>query len=130
MLADDWLIAVFIFGAVVVAMIGAGWKQLLEHQRRKLAMEVIKAAIEAGKEPPPIVYQELSSAERAKSPWGEVIVFSALGFGFWIAYANADSDDRTAFLVVAATMTVTALGCLALALMRPDRGGGKDDDAA
>ena len=35
---------------------------------------------------------------------------------------------RVPFLVVAATMTVTALGCLALAIMRPD-GGGKDDDA-
>ncbi len=126
---ENWMVALFIFGAVTVAMIGAGWSQLLEHHRRKQAMDVIKAAIEAGREAPPIVYEQLAKAGQSKPPWGEVVVFSGLGFGFWIAFANADGDDRTAFLVVAATMTVTALGCLALAIMRPDRDGGKDDES-
>lgn len=121
-----WMVALFIFGAVAVTMIGAGWAQLLEHNRRKQAMEVIKAAMEAGREPPQIVYDQLKAANTQKPPWSEVVVFTALGFGFWIAFANADGDNRTAFLVVAATMTVTAIGCLALAIMRP---GGKDDDA-
>lgn len=125
---DPWLVAFFIFGAVTVSMIGAGWSQLLEHNRRKQAMEVIKAAMEAGREPPQIVYDQLGKGGQ-KPPWGEVVVFTALGFGFWIGFANADGEDRTAFLVVAATMTVTALGCLALAIMRPG-GRGKDDDAA
>jgi hypothetical protein len=126
---ENWMVALFIFGAVTIAMIGAGWAQFLEHQRRKQAMDVIKAAIEAGKEAPPIIYEQLSKAGQTKPPWSEVVVFGALGFGFWIAFANADGDNRTAFLVVAATMTVTALGCLALAITRPDRGGAKDDDA-
>jgi hypothetical protein len=126
---ENWLVALFIFGAVAIAMIGAGWAQYLEHQQRKQAMDVIKAAIEAGKEAPPIVYEQLAQAGQSKPPWGEVVVFSALGFGFWIAFANADGDSRNAFLVVASTMTVTALGCLALAIMRPGRGG-KDDESA
>jgi hypothetical protein len=109
-------------------MIGQGFASLLEHQRRKQAMDVIKAAIEAGKEAPPIVYEQLRAKGTGQAPWSEVVVFTALSFGFWLAYGTADeSGERTAFLVVAATMTVTALGCLGLALMRP--GGRKDDDA-
>lgn len=126
---EKWVVAAFIFGAVAVAMIGAAWAQWLEHQRRSQAMDVIKAAIEAGREPPAIVYEQIKKAGQTKPPWGEVVVFSGLGFGFWTAYANAAPDDKIQFLVVAATMTVTALGCLALAIMRPD-GGGKDDESA
>ncbi|MEZ5961553.1 MAG: hypothetical protein R3C30_14185 [Hyphomonadaceae bacterium] len=124
---DNWMVALFIFGAIAVSMLGAGWSQWLEHKRRSQAMDVIKAALEAGKEPPAVVYEQLNKSNQNKPPWSEVVVFSALGFGFWIAFANADGDNRTAFLVVASTMTVTALGCLALAIMRP--GVGKDDDA-
>lgn len=127
--AEDWMVALFIFGAVAVGMLGAGWSQWLEHKRRSQAMDVIKAALEAGKEPPAIVYEQIAQAGKSKPPWSEVVVFSALGFGFWIAYANANPDDKTAYLVIAATMTVTALGCLALAIMRPgDRG--QDDESA
>jgi alpha/beta superfamily hydrolase len=126
---EQWMVALFIFGAVVAAMIGQGWMSMLEHQRRKQAMEVIKAALEAGKEAPPIIYEQLrDQGLTGKAPWSEVVVFTALSFGFWVAYGTADeASERTAFLVVAATMTVTALGCLGLALMRP--GARKDDDA-
>lgn len=126
---EEWMVALLIFGAVTVGMLGQGFVSYLEHQRRKQAMEVIKAAIEAGKEPPQILYDQIGKTNQSKPPWGEVVVFTALGFGFWIAYANAAPEDKTPFLVVAATMTVTALGCLGLAIMRPDRGGGKDDAA-
>jgi hypothetical protein len=122
---EDWKIALFIFGAVTIAMVGQGWMSLLEHNRRKQAMEVIKAALQAGREAPPVVYEQLR-ANRSKPPWAEVVVFTALGFGFWIAFSQADGDQRTAYLVVAATMTVTALGCLGLAIMRP--GDPKDSD--
>jgi hypothetical protein len=125
---EDWMVALFIFGAIAVSMLAAGWTQWLEHKRRSQAMDIIKIALEAGKEPPPVIYEQIDKAGRAKPPWGEVVVFSALGFGFWIAYADAPADDKTAYLVIAATMTVTALGCLALAIMRP--GGGKDDESA
>ncbi len=124
---DPWMVAFFIFAAVTISMIGAGWAQYLEHQRRKQAMDVIKAAMEAGRDPPQIIYDQLSKSG-GKPPWSEVVVFTALGFGFWIAFSQADGDSRTAFLVVASTMTVTALGCLALAIMRPG-GGGKDDES-
>ncbi len=127
---SDWGVAAFIFGAVTLAMIGQGWVSLLEHQRRKQAMDIIKTALEAGKEAPPIVYEQLRKDGQGKAPWSEVVIFTALGFGFWIAYANAPADDRLPYLVVAATMTVTALGCLGLAVMRPGRGSSKDDDVA
>jgi hypothetical protein len=125
---EHWMVALFIFAAVTVGMIGAGWSQWLEHKRRSQAMDVIKAALEAGKEPPAMVYEQIAKPSQSKPPWSEVVVFSALGFGFWIAYANAEANAKTAFLVVAATMTVTALGCLALAILRPDRGRDKDDE--
>jgi hypothetical protein len=125
---ERWMVAAFIFASVSVGMLGAGWAQWLEHKRRTQAMDVIKAALEAGKEPPAIVYEQINKAGQSKPPWGEVIVFSALGFGFWIAYGNAAAEDKTPFMVVAATMTVTALACLALAIMRPDRNG-KDDES-
>jgi hypothetical protein len=126
---ERWMVAAFIFAAISVGMLGAGWAQWLEHKRRTQAMDIIKAALEAGKEPPAIVYEQIQKAGQSKPPWGEVVVFSGLGFGFWIAYANAADDDKTPFLVIAATMTVTAMGCLALAIMRPDRSG-KDDESA
>jgi hypothetical protein len=126
---ERWMVAAFIFAAISVGMLGAGWAQWLEHKRSTKAMVIIKAALEAGKEPPAIVYEQIQKAGQSKPPWGEVVVFSGLGFGFWIAYANAAADDKTPFLVIAATMTVTAMGCLALAIMRPDRGG-KDDESA
>jgi hypothetical protein len=125
---ENWMVAAFILLTITIGMLGAGWAQWLEHKRRSQAMDVIKAALEAGKEPPAIVYEQIDKAGQSKPPWGEVVVFTAVGFGFWIAYADAAPEDKTAYLVVAATMTVTAIGCLALAIMRPGRGG-KDDDA-
>ena len=124
---DEGRVAAFIFAAVAVAMIGQGWMSLLEHQRRKQAMDVIKAVLQAGKEAPPIIYEQLRSAGRSKPPWSEVVVFTALGFGFWIAYANAEGDQRISFLVVAAIMTITALGCLGLAIMRPGEPKDRND---
>jgi hypothetical protein len=124
---ERWMVAAFIFASISVGMLGAGWAQWLEYKRRSQAMDVIKAALEAGKEPPAILYEQIDKAKESKPPWGEVVAFSALGFGFWVAYANAAADDKTPFLVIAATMTVTALGCLALAIMRPDRGGNNDE---
>ena len=126
---EDWMVALFIFAAVAVGMIGAGWSQWLEHRRRSQAMDVIKAALEAGKEPPAVLYDQIAKTGQSKPPWTEVIVFGALGFGFWIAYAQAQPDDKLAYLVVASTMSLTSLICLAIALMRPGRGGDKDDDA-
>lgn len=127
---ENWMVALLIFGAVTVGMVGAGWAQWLEHKRRSQAMDVIKAALDAGKDPPAIVYEQIAKAGQSKPPWSEVVVFSALGFGFWIAFANADAEQRIPFLVIASTMTVTALGCLALAIMRPGGDSDKNPDDA
>ena len=126
---DNWMVALFIFGAVAVSMLGAGWSQWLEHKRRSQAMDLIKAALEAGKEPPAIVYEQIKKTNQSKPPWSEVVIFTALSFGFWLGFANAEGDSRTSFMVVASTMTLTALGCLALAIMHPG-GGDKDDESA
>jgi|GEM_PF-2156437 len=122
-------IVIFVVGIVVISMLGAAWSQWLEHKQRSQALEVIKAALQAGKEPPAVVYEQFAKAGQAKAPWGEVVVFTALGFGFWIAYAQTPPEEQMPYLVIASTMTVTALGCLGLALMRPG-GGSKDDDDA
>jgi ABC-type siderophore export system fused ATPase/permease subunit len=122
---DTWALIFVVFGAVTIAMIATGWAQLLEHNRRKQAMDIIKTAIEQGKEAPPVIYEQLANASRQKAPWSEVVIFTALSIGFWIAASQTADDLHLAFTVVASTMTVTALGCLALGLMRP---GAKRDD--
>jgi len=119
---ENWAVALFIFAAVAVGMIGQGWVSYLEHQRRTQTLELIKAMLAAGKDPPRQLYEQLGAANQTKAPWGEVFIFTALAFGFWLAFAYADEGRRTAFLVVAASLSVTALGCLVLALARP---GGK-----
>ncbi len=114
-------IALMIFGAVTIGMIAQGWVSMLEHQRRRETLEVIKAALQAGREPPPQLYDMLRQDSTPKAPWSEALVFSALSFGFWLAFAFSEDDRRTVFLVIAATMTVTALACLALAIWGPAR---------
>jgi len=115
---EKWAVALLIFGAVAIAMIGQGWVSLLEHRRRRQAMDVIKAAIEHGKEAPPVIYEQLRRPEDPRSPWTEVIVFTTLSAGFWFAVSQSEGDQRLVFLFVAATMSVTALVCFALALVR------------
>jgi len=126
---EDWMVGLLIFAAIAIAMLGAGWSQFLEYKRRSQAMDVIKAVIEAGKEPAPILYEQLAKAGQSKPPWTEVVIFTALGVAFWIAYAQGAPDDKVSYLVIAASMSVTAIGCLVLAIMHPDRKRGRDDDA-
>ncbi len=126
---EQGIVAALIVLAVCVGMAGQAWASWLEHKRRSQAMDVIKAAIEAGREPPPQLYEHIERADLLgnKRPWTEIVLFGALGVGFWIAYANAAADQRTAFLVIAGTMTATSVGCLALALFRPGQDR-RDDD--
>ncbi|MBI3438202.1 MAG: hypothetical protein HY054_06060 [Proteobacteria bacterium] len=116
---ENWAIALFIFGAVTVGMLGQGWVSLLEHQRRTQTLDLIKALLAAGKDPPQQLYDQLTQSNQPKAPWTEVVVFSALSFGFWLAFFYSEGGRRTAFLVVAASLTVTAIGCIVLALTRP-----------
>lgn len=141
---EKWLVALFVTGVVAIAMIGQGWVSWLEHKRRSKAMDVIQAALEAGREVPPQLYDQLSGGADSgmgatsglgfsgKSPWSEVAVFAALSVAFWIAFAFSEGQQRVAFLVVAATMSVTGLGYLAYALFarRVSRNARGADDAA
>lgn len=123
---DNVYIMAFIFGAVAVGMIGQGWASLLEHQRRRQTLDVIKAALQAGKEPPPELYALLKKESAPRASWGEAFVFGVLALGFWLAFAFLGEERRIAFFVIAATMTVTSLGSLAFALMKPGRS--RDDE--
>ena len=126
------VILVIVLTAVLTAAGGAAWGQWLDHRRRVAVMEVIKAAMAAGKEPPREVLDEIVRAGQREAPWSAVIAFTALAFGFWIAWGRTGGgDESTAFLVVAVTMTVTAAGLLMLSLMSHSGGAKKsgDDDA-
>jgi hypothetical protein len=121
-------IAALIAGAIAVGMIAQGWVSLLEHQRRRQTLDVIKAALQAGKDPPAELYALLRENSAPRAPWGEAFVFGVLSVGFWLAFALLGDEQRMAFLVVAATMTLTAVGCLALAIFKVTRS--RDDERA
>jgi len=123
------VILVIVVTAVVTAALGAAWAQMLEYRRRAAAMEVIKAAIVAGREPPREVLNELTGSGAGQgSQWSVVVAFTALSVGFWIAWWRTQNQEvATAFLVVAATMTVTAAGCALLALTS-SRGAAHPED--
>lgn len=122
---NNLLLMLLIFGAIAVGMIAQGWVSFLEHQRRRATLDVIKAAIQAGREPPPELYALLRKDSVPRAPWGEAFVFGVLAIGFWLAFALLADERRMAFLVIAITMTVTSLGSLAFAILRP--GGSRDD---
>jgi hypothetical protein len=117
---EQWIVALLILAAITVAMIGQGWVSFLEHHRRKQAMDVIKAAIEAGKDVPQEIYDQLNVATgpTGQEPWTEVVIFTALSVGFAVGFATSDGERQMAFLAITAAMMVTAVGCLILALMR------------
>jgi hypothetical protein len=129
---ESTIVAAFLFGAVAVALVAQAWVSWLEHQRRSKALDVIKAAIEAGREPPQQLFDQLEPEPYAnlglsKRPWGEGVLFATLAIGFWVASGLADAgDQRDKFMLVAAVMSAAAAGCFALAIFRP--GQRKHDD--
>lgn len=126
------LVVFFILFAVTIGVGAQAWTSWLEHKRRTRALDVIKAAIEAGREPPQQLYDQLSgdsgpynSLGLSKRPWAESVIFAAVAMGFWVAFMNASGEDQEKFLLVATIMSVSALGCLALAAFPP---GQRRDD--
>jgi len=128
-LMDQSTIAIFILGAIVIGVGGQAWVSWLDHQRRMKALDVIKAAMDAGREPPAVVYEQIEgnayvNMGLSKRPWAEAITFGALGIGFGIAFAlDPPANDR--FLVIAIVMIAVSIGCFALAIFRP--GQQRDD---
>ncbi len=126
---DRGIVALVVVAVASLALLAQAWNSWLEHRRRAQAMDVIKAALEAGKDPPPALYELLAEPPAAqRPPWTEAVVFSALGIGFWIAYFVSAAEERAPFLVIAASMSVTAIGCLALAVFRPGQSRRRRDD--
>jgi hypothetical protein len=122
---DRWMVAAFIFAAIAVGMGAQAWVSWLDHQRRSKALDVIKAAIEAGREPPKELYAQLEHNAYggmgfSKRPWGEAVIFGAVGIGFWIMFGfTAPGDARDKALFIAALMSAFSVGCLALAIFAP-----------
>lgn len=128
---ESWMVAIFIFAAVAVGMAGQAWASWLEHKRRTQAMDVIKTALQAGREPARELYDVVGGrgGER-KPPWSEVVVFAALGAAFWVAWFVGDEGQKWRFLVIAVSMSVAAVGCLAYALWKGRQlQRGRPDDA-
>ena len=122
---DRWEVALLIVIGVAIGMGAQAWSSWLDHQRRTKTLDVIKASLEAGREPPRELYAQLeqnayAGAGLSKRPWAEAVIFGAVGVGFWIMFALADpSDQRDKFLFVAAIMSAFAIGCVALAIFTP-----------
>lgn len=128
---DRTIVALIIFAAIAIGVAAQAWVSWLDHQRRTKALDVIKAALEAGKEPPPQLYEQLEqnpygSMGMSKRPWGEAVIFGAVAAGFWIMFGFAEPGDaREKMMLVASIMSAFAAGCLALAMFTP---GQKRDD--
>lgn len=122
---DRWEVAALILAAVVVGMGSQAWVSWLDHKRRSKALDVIKAAIEAGREPPKQLFEQLESNAYAsvgfsKRPWAEAVIFGAVGAGFWIMFGVTEPGEaRDKFLFVAAIMSAVSIGCVALAMFTP-----------
>lgn len=119
------MVAAFILAAVVIGVSAQAWVSWLDHKRRTKTLDVIKSAMEAGREPPRELYAQLEAGPYASlglsnRPWGEAAVFAAVAIGFWIAFgAQPEGDQREKLLFVAAFMSAMSIGCAALALFRP-----------
>lgn len=123
---ERWMVAAFIFAAVSIGVIAQAWVSWLDHQRRSKALDVIKAAMEAGREPPQQVYDMLEHNEYAsmgfsRRPWAEAVIFAAVAIGFWVAYGVETGDSRGKYLFIAAFMSAASVGCAALALFNSGR---------
>jgi hypothetical protein len=101
---------------VLIVVLASSW---MEHRRRMAALELIKAAYAAGKEPPPELISEILNGgqrpaeARTGDPWGGVIVFAALGVAFTIAAAGKwmqqpSADEVSVFAGVGIAMLLAA----------------------
>lgn len=116
---ERWIVVALVMVAVTVGVLGQAWVSWLQHRRRMRTMDLIQASLDAGREPSEHLYDEIAhDRSGAAPPVAEVVIFSALATGFWIAWFNAEGDERVPFLSVAAAMTITAVGSLLLVILR------------
>ncbi|MGD9967720.1 MAG: hypothetical protein AB7T59_14455 [Hyphomonadaceae bacterium] len=121
---DFWWLMFPVFG-MCIAVIG----MFQAENRSRQVMDLIKSYVEQGKEVPPELLkmaQERSDyqmdvgvpAKRNDSAW-TFVVFLALSAGFGVGYWWArDEEWAFAFLIVAVTMGVLAVGALVIALVQ------------
>ncbi|MCR6643985.1 MAG: hypothetical protein NVV62_05405 [Terricaulis sp.] len=117
-----WWLIFPIFG-MAMAFQGAGQSE----KRQRRTLDLIRSYVEQGKEPPP---ELLKLAQKSDDDWGmggvgggggqnssawTFVVFAALAAGFGTGYWFVRAEDFAfAFLIVAVTMGVLALGALGI----------------
>lgn len=121
-LSDFWWLIFPIFG-MYMAVQGSSHQQ----RRTQDAIALIKSYTDQGKEPPPELLQSISKSLEAGGEDGSgegkngaawtFIIFLALAAGFGSAwYVNLAEDFNWAFLAVAITMGVMAVGAFFILL--------------
>ncbi|HYD86569.1 MAG TPA: hypothetical protein VEA80_03775 [Vitreimonas sp.] len=120
---DYWWLMFPVFG-MIIALIG----MFQAEGRNRKVMDLIKAYVDQGKEPPPELLKLAgensdydmsfqSPKPRHSSAWS-FVVFLALAAGFSVGYWFVRTEDYAfAFAIVAVTMGVMALGALLLLLL-------------
>jgi hypothetical protein len=117
---DFWWLMFPIFG------MGMGlWGMSSSERRSRDVMNVIKSYVDQGKEVPPELLRMAQSDWQAppnqgtpqQSTWWSFFTFAALAAGFTVGWWFVRAEMWSfAFLVVAVTMGVLALGALVIAL--------------
>ncbi|MGD9981022.1 MAG: hypothetical protein AB7H66_07140 [Hyphomonadaceae bacterium] len=121
---DFWWLMFPVFG-MFIAVIG----MFQAESRSRQVMTLIKSYVDQGKDPPPELLkmaQERSDYEmdvgvpsRRNSGAWSFVVFLALAAGFSVGYWWVrDQDWAFAFLIVAVTMGVLAVGSLVIAVIQ------------
>jgi len=117
---DFWWLIFPIFGMFMAVM---GMSQ--SDRRSDKAMDVIKAYVDQGKEPPPELLKLAAegddvnySSPKDNRAW-TFIVFAALTIGLGVGYYYVQAEDWAfVFLIGAVTMGIMALGSLFLLVTR------------
>lgn len=121
---DFWWLMFPVFG-MFMAVVG----MFQGESRNQQVMRLIKSYIDQGKEPPPELLKMASQtsdydmnmgapAKRNDSAW-TFVVFLAISAGFSVGYWWVRGEEWAfAFLIVAVTMGVLAIGSLVITLMR------------
>jgi hypothetical protein len=119
---DFWWLIFPIFGLIM-----AVWGMASSESRSKRVMDLIKSYVDQGKDPPPELlklaaedadYSARTPQTRQQNNAWSFVVFAALAAGFTTGWWFVQGEDYAfAFLIVAVTMGVLAVGSLFIFLL-------------
>lgn len=116
---DYWWLIFPIFGMGM-----AFWGMISSERRTRNVLDLIKTYADQGKEPPAELLRlatqeaETTQAQQRQSNGWTFVVFAALSAGFGVGWYMVQGQDYAfAFLIVAVTMAVLAVGSLLILLM-------------